>query len=121
MDAPAKTAIRKLRSMSTPHCWCAAANAAQRFRPQPRRAAEHDRHHFRACCSGCFEEGSQDVVPRLQRFTQLPLFALLLFRHDALHATLNSGKRCFNRAFTMAKAAKPLDASTTPLPGGVEK
>jgi len=68
--------------------------------------------------SGCFEEGSQDVLPRLQRFTQLPPFALLLFRHDALHATLNSGKRCFNRAFTMAK---PLDASTTPLPGGVEK
>ena len=49
-------------------------------------------------------------------FTRLPLFALLLFRHDALHATLNSGKRCFNRAFTMAKA---LDLDNPS--GGVEK
>ena len=49
-------------------------------------------------------------------FTRLPLFALLLFRHDALHATLNSGKRCFNRAFTMAKALDLDDTS-----GGVEK
>ena len=48
--------------MSTPHCWCAAANAAQRFRPQPRRAAEHDRHHFRACCSGCLAGASKKVL-----------------------------------------------------------
>ena len=39
-----------------------------------------------------------------QGFERLPLFVMLIFLHDALHAGLNSGKRSFARAFTYAKA-----------------
>ena len=37
-------------------------------------------------------------------YERLALFPMLTFLHDALHAGLNSGKRSFNRAFTMSKA-----------------
>ena len=49
-------------------------------------------------------------------FARLPLFPLLVFLHDALHATLNCGKRMFNGAFRYAKA---LDVDNAGL--GVEK
>lgn len=46
---------------------------------------------------------SQAIKESRHGFFRLPLFVYLVFYHDALHATLNSGKRMMDLAFRMGK------------------